>query len=178
MYDRILYPTDGSAGADVALAHVRELATRYDATVHVLHVVNSRYLGYEGRGRPGMLGEKGDERRSGMVGGDSGGERSGMVGSDPDELRTEIREHAQAIVDDVEGRCGEIETVCEIRVGNPHQIILDYAERHDIDVIVMGTHGREGLDRYLLGSVAEKVVRMSDVPVVTVRREPEVEATA
>ncbi len=178
MYDRILYPTDGSDGANAALEHVQELATRYDATVHVLHVVNSQYLGYEGEGRPGMLGEKGDEGRSGMVGGDSEGERSGMVGTDPGLLREEIRERAQSVVDDVEGRCGEIETVCEIRVGNPHQIILDYAEKHGIDIIVMGTHGREGLDRYLLGSVTEKVVRISDVPVVTVRREGSDEAVA
>jgi nucleotide-binding universal stress UspA family protein len=46
--------------------------------------------------------------------------------------------------------------------------ILDYAETEDIDLIVMGTHSRTGLDRYLLGSVTEKVVRTADVPVVTV----------
>jgi len=53
--------------------------------------------------------------------------------------------------------------------GPPHQAILDYVEEHDIDLVVMGTHGRTGLDRYLLGSVTEKVVRLSDAPVLTVR---------
>ncbi|NIC00864.1 universal stress protein [Halobacterium sp. R2-5] len=53
--------------------------------------------------------------------------------------------------------------------GVPHQAILDYADEHDIDLVVMGTHGRTGLNRYLLGSVTEKVVRLSDAPVMTVR---------
>jgi nucleotide-binding universal stress UspA family protein len=53
--------------------------------------------------------------------------------------------------------------------GAPHQAILDYVDEHDIDLVVMGTHGRTGLDRYLLGSVTEKVVRLSDAPVLTVR---------
>ncbi len=53
--------------------------------------------------------------------------------------------------------------------GTPHQAILDYVDERDIDLIVMGTHGRTGLDRYLLGSVTEKVVRLSDAPVLTVR---------
>ena len=53
--------------------------------------------------------------------------------------------------------------------GSPHRAILDYIEDQDIDLVVMGTHGRTGLDRYLLGSVTEKVVRLSDAPVMTVR---------
>lgn len=53
--------------------------------------------------------------------------------------------------------------------GSPHEQIIAYANDHDIDIIVMGTHGRTGLDRYLLGSVTEKVVRLADVPVMTVR---------
>ncbi|CAJ52085.1 universal stress protein [Haloquadratum walsbyi] len=52
--------------------------------------------------------------------------------------------------------------------GTPHQVILDYVDENDIDSIVMGTHGRTGLDRYFLGSVTENVVRVSDAPVLTV----------
>lgn len=175
MYDSILYPTDGSAGADAAFDHALHLAGTCDATLHVLHVVNSSYLRYEDDDddRPGMLGPKDEGSDSGMVGHHSDGERSGMVGRDPSELREEVREHAQSVVDEVEERCGDVETVCEIRVGDPHQIILDYAAKHGIETIVMGTHGRSGADRYLLGSVTEKVVRMSDVPVVTVRMSEE-----
>ena len=65
-----------------------------------------------------------------------------------------------------------VAAVTEVRRGTPHQMILDYAEEEGIDVIVMGTEGRTGLSRYLVGSVAEKVVRLSDVPVLTVRAEP------
>jgi nucleotide-binding universal stress UspA family protein len=53
--------------------------------------------------------------------------------------------------------------------GDPTETILDYADDHDVDVISMGTHGRTGLDRYVAGSVTERVVRLADVPVLTVR---------
>ncbi len=57
----------------------------------------------------------------------------------------------------------------EIARGTPHRAILDHAEESGADLIVMGTHGRTGLTRYLLGSVTEKIVRLSEVPVLTVR---------
>jgi len=53
--------------------------------------------------------------------------------------------------------------------GVPRTEILDYVGDAGMDMVVMGTHGRTGLDHYLIGSVAEKVVRRSPVPVVTVR---------
>jgi nucleotide-binding universal stress UspA family protein len=57
--------------------------------------------------------------------------------------------------------------------GNPAPTIVDYAERYDQDLIVMPTHGREGISRYLVGSVSEKVVRLSSVPVLSVRMQPD-----
>lgn len=54
--------------------------------------------------------------------------------------------------------------------GTPYRKILEYAADHEIDLIVMGTQGRTGLDRFLLGSTTEKVVRTSEIPVLTVRR--------
>jgi nucleotide-binding universal stress UspA family protein len=71
-----------------------------------------------------------------------------------------IRQAEAADVDTIEGAVAQ---------GAPHQAILEYIDEHDIDLVVMGTHGRTGLDRYLLGSVTEKVVRLSDAPVLTVR---------
>lgn len=53
--------------------------------------------------------------------------------------------------------------------GDPAATIVDYAEKYDYDLIIMPTHGREGVSRYLLGSVSEKVVRLSSVPVLTAR---------
>ena len=53
--------------------------------------------------------------------------------------------------------------------GAPARTLLNYAKEHDVDIIVMGTHGRTGLSRLLMGSVAEEVVRRADCPVVTVK---------
>lgn len=57
--------------------------------------------------------------------------------------------------------------------GDPSPTIVEYAERFDHDLIVMPTHGREGLSRYLIGSVSEKVVRLSPIPVLTARMQPD-----
>ncbi len=57
--------------------------------------------------------------------------------------------------------------------GNPAPTIVKYAERFNHDLIVMPTHGRKGVSRYLLGSVTEKVVRLSSVPVLSVRMQPD-----
>lgn len=56
-----------------------------------------------------------------------------------------------------------------IEDGTPHLEILEYVDREAIELVIMGTHGRSGLDKYLLGSVTERVVRSADVPILTVR---------
>jgi nucleotide-binding universal stress UspA family protein len=56
-----------------------------------------------------------------------------------------------------------------ITASSPAPVIIDYAKRHDIDVVVIGTHGRGGFERFLMGSVAERVVRTAPCPVLTVR---------
>ncbi|MFB1064029.1 universal stress protein [Natrinema sp. H-ect4] len=66
----------------------------------------------------------------------------------------------------------DVETAVE--QGVPHEAILAYADDHGIDMIVMGTQGRTGLDRVLVGSVTERIVRMADIPVVTVRLNDEI----
>ncbi len=60
-----------------------------------------------------------------------------------------------------------------VRFGHPVDVILEVAKELEVDVIVLGTHGRRGLSRLLLGSVAEAVVRRASVPVVTVREPDE-----
>ncbi|WP_336036373.1 universal stress protein [Halobacterium yunchengense] len=82
-------------------------------------------------------------------------------------------EQAQAAADDLFEEAQELagdhdlDTVTE--VGRPSRTIVDYADEHDINHIVMGSHGRSGVSRILLGSVAESVVRRSPVPVTIVR---------
>ncbi|MFW6153127.1 MAG: universal stress protein [Halobacteriota archaeon] len=57
----------------------------------------------------------------------------------------------------------------DVVVGRPTRAIVEYVEEHDIDHVVMGSHGRSGVSRLLLGSVAESVIRRSPVPVTVVR---------
>ncbi len=63
----------------------------------------------------------------------------------------------------------------KVLVGYPAEEILNLAEDENVDLIIMGTHGRTGIDRILFGSVAEKVVKSSACPVLTIRPEPHTE---
>ena len=62
-----------------------------------------------------------------------------------------------------------VETVSSVTHGSAHEEIVDYAADHGVELIVMGTHGRRGLDRYLLGSVTERVTRSADCSVLVTR---------
>jgi nucleotide-binding universal stress UspA family protein len=64
-----------------------------------------------------------------------------------------------------------VETKTATLEGQPSNTLIEYIEKHDIDLVVMGTHGKSGLSRVLLGSTAEDIVRNSSVPVLTVRVE-------
>jgi nucleotide-binding universal stress UspA family protein len=86
-----------------------------------------------------------------------------------DEVKKRAEEQGGTLVESVAEQFEGIETRPVVEWGEPYESVLDYADEHDIDIIVMGTHGRTGLDHHLLGSVTEKVVRTSDVPVLTVR---------
>ena len=169
MYDQILYPTDGSTGSEAAAEHVRELASAFDATVHVLSVIDTRHIAIGMSG--GSLADDGVALSSDPSSGAEGGTVGGAA--DGDERRSALRERGEAIVEKASAALGNVETATAVESGNPHATILDYADENDIDLIVMGTRGRTGVERYLLGSVAEKVVRLSDPPVVTVRADKE-----
>lgn len=147
MFDRILIPTDGSDPTKSAVEMALNLAEVHDATLNVLYIVD----------QPTSV--------SGM------GE--GFAGLDDllDALEERGQQATKAIIKQAKER--NIETTAAVRRGNPHDDILSYAEDNDIDVIVMGTHGRTGVKRALLGSVTENVVRHSEIPVLTVHRDPE-----
>ncbi|MFC5279685.1 universal stress protein [Halorubrum rubrum] len=160
MYQDILYPTDGSTGSEAAAEHVRNLASSFDATVHVLHVVDMRHAGL------GASGGFHSDEPSAMSGRSA---ETGYEGMEKPDVDDEIAEQAKAIVEEAAAALGDVETVPAVETGTPHSAILRYADDRDVDLIVMGTHGRTGVERYLLGSVAEKVVRMADRPVLTIR---------
>lgn len=97
------------------------------------------------------------------------GEESGTIRRD--QLRADPEAEAEEAVEAVRElatRAG-VDSTGAVRPGQPHEEILVYADEHPIDAIVMGTHGRSGLENVLLGSVAEKIVQSSPVPVTTVR---------
>jgi len=171
MYEHIPYPTDGSAGSEAAARHVRELASALDATVHVLYVVDTTHSG------AGMAGAFLADEGSGLGGeGVEGGERE-MVGdrSDAEERRAALSDRAEEIVAEAASALGDIETVTAVERGTPHSAILAYADENDIDLVVMGTEGQTDIERYLLGSVFKRVVRLAGPPVVTARADADEE---
>ncbi|MFW6318509.1 MAG: universal stress protein [Halorubrum sp.] len=141
LYDRILVPTDGSAEGERAVGHALDIAAVHDATVHAVHVVDTASYA-------GMPMEASWEGVSELLRGDAA------------EAVREVEELAAGTGIDVDTAVVE---------GSPAREIVRYAEGNGCDLIVMGTHGRGGIDRLLLGSVAEKVVRAAAVPVLTVR---------
>jgi len=141
MYDRILLPTDGSNVMGDVIEHAVGLAAHHNATLHVLYVANTASLS--------------------DLPTDAGWEN----------VTQALYREGENAVEAVETRAEEqgVTVVSDIREGVPAAEILQYADSQDCDIVVMGTHGRSGVGRLLLGSVAEKVVRSSDAPVLTVR---------
>jgi nucleotide-binding universal stress UspA family protein len=140
MYDHILVPTDGSDEVAGAVAEAIDLAAAVGGRVHALYVVDSRNY-------------------------------STLTDSKWLTLEEALREEGEAAVGTVEARAAEadVPVTTAVERGIPHERIIEYATANEIDLVVMGTHGRTGLDRVLLGSVTEKVVRQSPVPVLVIR---------
>jgi nucleotide-binding universal stress UspA family protein len=138
-YEDVLVPTDGSDGAAAATDLAVDLASTYGARLHALSVVDTMAMGLDVRS---------------------------------DAILDRLEGEAQRAVEAVERRAADTAiagTETAVEHGKPHGAICSYVETHGVDLVVMGTHGRSGLERYLLGSVAEKTVRTSPAPVVTVR---------
>ena len=166
MYDNILYPTDGSEAAETVLDHVENLANTYDATIHVLYVVSPD------TGDSSFTLEQDDQGnwRSGMFKRNTEPEStSGMAKGKVDVhevLQAEGEAYTSVIAEELaDAGC---DTVSACRGGTPNDEIIGYAEDNDVDLIAMGTHGRSGVERQVVGSVTEKVVRNSEIPVLTV----------
>jgi nucleotide-binding universal stress UspA family protein len=144
MSKHVLVPYDESEGSEHALEHA--LQEHHDAKITLLNVIDLMEAGYtspvDGT-LPGFWEEwfEGEKTKT-------------------ESLFEKAREKAQDADVDVE---------TESVVGRPTRAINEFAEEHDVDHIVMGSHGRRGVSRVLLGSVAEGVVRRAPVPVTIVR---------
>jgi len=99
---------------------------------------------------------------------------SRTVEDSPSEIQSDIESAIQKAGEEaisyVEAQAGDEDVVTAIREGTPAEEIIDYAEDVDADAIAMGTRGRDGEHAFLLGSVAEAVVRHAPMPVLTVRQ--------
>ena len=142
MFTRILVPTDFSEPSDAALDYARELAGKFGASLHVLHVIETPVAVMS--------------PEVGIV--ESPQLQAQLFVDARDRLQLRItpndRTHPSATID--------------IIWGTSAHSIVNYATERGMDLIVMGTHGRRGMDRLLLGSNAELVVRNSTIPVLLV----------
>ncbi|WP_276259394.1 universal stress protein [Haloglomus litoreum] len=137
--DDVLVATDGSEGAAAAVTHAVDLAAAAEATLHVVHVVDVTVAWPTGSGGPIL-----------------------------DRMEAAGREAVDRAVDRAE-RAGVPSVEATLLSGSPYRAIVDYGADAGVDLTVVGTHGRSGLDRFLLGSVAERVVRTAGTPVLGVK---------
>ena len=141
LYDEVLIPTDGSRTVDQTLEHALPIAATNDARVHALSIVDTR-----------IVQAATDETR--------------------DKITEQLERESDAAVADVVERATEIGlgAVKIVQRGTPAKAILEYADENDIDLIVIGTHGKSPREKQItLGSVSERVVDRSPVPVFVVR---------
>ncbi|HIH71343.1 MAG: hypothetical protein PWP13_851 [Methanothermobacter sp.] len=142
MYSKILLPTDGSKQANKAAEHAIWIARESGAEIIALTVM----------------------------------ETSSLVGLPADDLIIRLREmleeeasrSLEAVKKLVEESGADIKLTLRTDEGSPADAILRTVEKEGVDLVVMGTSGKHGLDRFLLGSVAEKVVRSAGCPVLVV----------
>lgn len=141
-FKRILIATDGSENAAKAVTHGIDIAKKTGAEVHVIYITSTEHA---------------VTTRTVMGWTDSFEKYLEEIGKEALAYATEIGEKAGIKVEPV------------FRKGRPAEEILDYAEENNIDLIIMGTQGLTGIKKFLIGSVTEKVLRHSKVPVMIVR---------
>jgi universal stress protein A len=140
---QILVATDFSEPADVAVNYGRDLARAYDATLHVLHVIEDMVSFY---------------------GADVGFALADVARNVEAAVQRDLNATISKHEDD-----GLTVVASVTRGSNVAHAITEYAKTNTIDLIIVGTHGRGAVSRFLMGSVAERVVRSAPCPVLTVR---------
>jgi len=141
---KVLVATDFSEAADAALSYGRALARTFGATLYVLHVVDDMYM---------------------RLGGDA---YAAVLPDLQHDVEAQAKQRlAELLVDNDPVPMPTVPVV--LTAGATAQAIVDYAASTDVDLIVVGTHGRAAVAHLLLGSIAERVVRTARCPVLTVR---------
>jgi universal stress protein A len=145
--NRILIPTDFSTFSAPAMQYGLAIAARFDAEIHLLHIVPD----------PAMLVP---EAAAFSV---------ESMQAQSDVLKDQAMSALEKLPED--GWSDNKPVIREVRIGAAFIEIIEYAREKDIDLIVIGTHGRSGLMHVLMGSVAERIVRKAPCPVLTVKPE-------
>ena len=145
--NRILVPTDFSDFSRPAIDYGCAIAARFESELHLLHVVPDPALLIP---EAGMFSVEAMQAQSDDLAQRARSQLNELPGGDWDNGKPIIR---------------------EVRIGTIFLEIIDYARAADIDLIVIGTHGRSALMHVLMGSVAERIVRKSPCPVLTVKPE-------
>ena len=145
MYKEILVPLDGSELAESALPHARELAKAFGARITLLSVIEPVAV----YSQPGVVGP--------VI----------SVAMNIQEEMESLGQYLDKIAEQLRAENVEVQRV--VREGDPASQICDYAQESKADVIVMSTHGRSGIRRWVYGSVADRVLRGARVPVLLIR---------
>ena len=154
-YKKILVPTDFTPNSEFAFKHAVMLARRNDAKIYLLHVlpqVDSSMRSY-------LSSVLGDHRLEDF-------EQSNMEKAQQ-ELKSNLEAFAKKELADFPEDLARFSGI-EVAIGHPVIKILDEANRLDVDLIVMGSHGKGALEHAFLGSVAEKVLKKSTRPVFVI----------
>jgi nucleotide-binding universal stress UspA family protein len=153
MYSQVLVPLDGSEASERALPHAHSLANAFSARVHLLQVISLSHEYEASRGggaeSPTVIEYSLDMARQITTARQSRAER-----------------YLQAMAARLEANGLQVAT--SVRQGPIWETIAHVVEEHGIDLIVMSTHGRGGLQRFLVGSVTDRVIRSSHVPILAI----------
>ena len=145
MYKEILVPLDGSELAEAAVPHAHELAKAFGSRITLFSVVEPVGI-YP---QPGVVGP--------VV----------SIAMDVEEEMENTGQYLEGIAERLKAEGLEIRRV--VREGDPASLICDYAQENSIDLIAMSTHGRSGIQRWVYGSVADRVLRGAKVPILLIR---------
>jgi universal stress protein A len=164
-FKHVLVPTDFSDPANYAVRYAMEEATLHRAKVTLLHVQQPSSAGTDIYYVGGLVGS-GLEAVYDVV---AGGRLGTAPAAEPTVVRHDLVEEALTRLRDLVPGSFEGEWEVEIATGRPADAIVRLAQERNVDLIVMATHGRTGVEHVLIGSVAEKVVRLAPCPVLTVK---------
>jgi len=158
MYERILVPLDGSELAEAAIPYAEEIANHFDSEITLLFVREPKAVASP----MSHILQRSPER------GEGANPLSHILDSPHSMAESEAGGLAmEEYLGQVITKAGRMNPV--VLMGHPAEEIVDYADTYDIGMIIMATHGRSGIRRWALGSVADKVVRSTAKPVLIIR---------